>query len=67
MVEEEKEFDAVTRCNGEWMEKVSRTKEWGSALSFSVSVTILELYGHDDVPIPIGQWTRAGVTRLKPF
>lgn len=67
VVEEEKEFDAVTRCNGEWMEKVSRTKKWGQPLSFTVHVTILELYGHDDAPIDMAQWTRSGVTRLKPF
>jgi len=70
VVDEEKEFSGVTRSNGEWMEKVSKSiarGSWGEAVRFRVKVTILELYGHDDRRIDIGQWTRAGVTRLKPF
>jgi hypothetical protein len=67
VVEEDKVFSGVTRSNGEWMEKVSATRKWADGLMFKVQVTILELYGHDDDLIHPAQWTRAGVTRLKPF
>jgi len=67
VVEEEKMFCGVTRSNGEWMTPISKTRAWGKALQFRIEITILELYGHDNKLIDCNQWTRAGVTRLKPF